>query len=145
MTVREVVTIVAVALSSVSCMATRELGSNVLDVACTAQRYMSTNGFLNDPVSDVDRLDLQTWDRLRFERDGTMDWSALLAQRQGIYTDRIYGVMREADNFVVLYKIDANYTCLDISADLASVYMHEAACTPTRPVTRVMPRQLECP
>lgn len=98
---------------------------------CAAQSFLRTNGYLETAAStDRSKLTLEIWDRLKYGKNGAIDWDRLLTERKGSFVGKLHAVMRSNDAFVVVYSFVPNYTCLDVESDFVSFHLHEANCKP---------------
>jgi hypothetical protein len=145
----------AVTYRSLTLAATLVLGSCVLPLsvanspevraACASQVYLQSNGYLA-PLKTFEPLaiDLELWDRLKYENKGEMDWQRLLKDRQGRFFGRLYGAGRRDDGYLVFYKIENNFSCVTVSADFSESDLREANCRLRAPITRLNERDAKC-
>ncbi|WDI30343.1 hypothetical protein PUV54_10270 [Hyphococcus flavus] len=64
----------------------------VMEAACRSQNYLQMNGYLN-PINSYDKstLHIDIWERMNI--DGSKDSiQQLLEERQGLYSNKLYGV-----------------------------------------------------
>jgi len=111
---------------------------------CASQGYLRANGYLDYRPEEVSQIQLELWDRIRYETDGQMDWSSLLNDRHRTYSEKLYGVTKQDQDFLVLYRLEFNFSCVRVSPDL-DVHLHEAPCRPSRwHIRRIDERELTC-
>lgn len=99
---------------------------------------------MSEAVSDPTSVDLVYGDRMRYERNGEMDWPRLLADRSNTYTGGLRGVMSSDEGFDVLYGREPFFTCVSVSADLRQAHLHEANCVPSGRIVRMSDTSLSC-
>lgn len=113
--------------------------------ACAAQAYLQANGYLAPlKTFDPSMIDLELWDWMAYESDGAIDWPRLMADRQGRFPDKLFGVARGEDGYLAYYKIEGRFSCVSVSADLSIVDLHEANCRLQPLSTRLKERDLHC-
>lgn len=120
------------------------IGPDQIQVVCAAQRHLLDNGYL-DRTADKSKIVLELWDRLKYEKDGVMDWDALFADRRGSYSGRLFGVMSQDGDYLVVYRFAESFACVRVSNDMRSVFKNEANCKPDQSsVARLDERSLNC-
>ena len=85
------------------------LMTNALRAVCASQEYLKANGYLDHRPEEISQIELELWDRIRYEADGQMDWPSLLNDRHRTYSERLYGVTQRGDDFLVLYRVGSDF------------------------------------
>lgn len=120
------------------------LTTSSLRAVCASQEYLRANGYLDHRPQDPSQIELELWDRIRYEADGKLDWSSLLNDRYRTYSEKLYGVTRSGEDFIVLYRFGSDFSCVRVSPNL-DVHLHEAQCKPSlRGVRRIDEHELAC-
>jgi hypothetical protein len=121
-----------------------QLDEGSMRAACAAQSFLSANGYLDAPAnSDRSQIKLEMWDRIKYEKDGVLNWDRLLADRRGSYSGRLWRIQRSDDDYLVAYKFPGNLSCLRVGD--GSVHLHEANCILKKEtVTRISEKDLNC-
>ena len=113
--------------------------------ACAAQAYLQRNGYLAPLESfEPSTIDLEPWDRLEYEDRGTIDWQRLMRDRQGQFSETLYGAARRHDGYLVFYRIEDNFSCVTVSTNFSDVELREANCRLRHPIHRLSERDLSC-
>lgn len=135
----------AIILGSCASPPTSDNSAEETRAACAAQDYLQSNGYLAPlETFDPSTIDLELWDRMEYERDGTIDWPRLMRDRQGQFSGKLYGAGRRDDGYLVFYQIEGNFSCVTVSTDFAGADLREANCRVRPPITRLSERDLNC-
>lgn len=112
---------------------------------CTSQKYLRSNGYL-DRVEAIDTsgIELEMWDKVKYEKNGHMDWASLLSDRQDKFSRKLHAVKQDNEDFLVIYRNDQSFSCVRVSADFRSIHLHEANCAPVAPVASVREDAVKC-
>ena len=112
---------------------------------CASQRYLKRNGYLDsgDRI-DTSKIDLELFDPINYSQDGVINWEALLKDRNGSFSNKLYGVKKDGSNFVVIYRHASAYSCVSVSSDRTKVFLHEPNCKPNGPLARIQERLTKC-
>jgi hypothetical protein len=137
--------LLSVACVVVACFhANSVIGPEQTRAACAAQGYLLDNGYLDQPA-DRSKVVLELWDKVNYEKDGVMNWDALLADRRGSYSGRLFGLVSDDADYLVVYHLDESFTCLRVSDNGSSVFKNEANCIPDlNSVLRIKEQVLDC-
>jgi hypothetical protein len=115
-----------------------------VEAVCKSQKFLQENGYLNRLIDpDTSKIKLEIWDNINYNNSGTFDWELLLSERDGAFSDSLYGVSKEGKDFVVYYVIDGGFSCVDVYAS-GDVHLHEAPCRPYKVQKKVKERDLRC-
>ncbi len=99
--------------------------------ACASQDFLRGNGYLDEaPTLRRERIQLELWDRVTYEKQGRIDWDSLLASRRGRFAGKLRGVKKDREDYVVVYRSEKDFACVRVSSDLKSIHVSEAPCKP---------------
>lgn len=144
-TYRCLVLATAIVLGSCASPPSSDNGAEAVRAACAAQAYLQRNGYLA-PLETIEpsAIDLELWDRMEYERDGTVDWPRLMRDRQGQFSGKLYGAGRRDEGYLVFYQIEGNFSCVTVSTDFSSADLREANCRRQPPIIRLSEHDLSC-
>ncbi len=139
-------TLLGMSLALSACQSRPSVPPDVAQAACTAQRYMSINGFFAAPAERA-RLTFTPADERKYFVNGKIDYEWVLRDRHDHFTGALQGVRVPEDRskFLVIYgPASADPNCLHVSADGRIAYFPETACDETIPLIKVRESQLSC-
>lgn len=141
-----IATALALFLMGCASTASQNAGGDEVRAACQAQAFLERNGYLSRLENpDPSSITLELWDRMQYEKDGSVDWDRLFADREGQFLGKLYGVGERSESFLVFYRIEGNYSCVAVTKDFAEVSLSEANCRANPPITRLAEPDLHCP
>lgn len=131
--------------SCVSLADTSRLSDQQRLAVCASQKYLRKNGYL-EHIDGIDssRLDLELWDTMTYSKNGTMDWKALLNDRAGHFSNKLYAVKNDGRSFLVVYRETQGYSCVRVGSDRSDIHLIEANCKPVGALIRVREDLIQC-
>ena len=141
----------ALALLSAPCLSptanATSLSTDELDAVCSAQKFLATNGYLNEPAaSDTRELTLELWDSVTYGKGGGIDWNTLLKRRRGTFSNRLRAVGTRPGGFIVVYGFPSGDSqCVWVDRNRGAIHLNEANCVPKqRTLKLISEAELHC-
>ena len=99
------------------------------NAVCVSHNFLKINGYLNQ-VGLLSHKDFkfEIWDLLTYSKNGKLDTDKLLGSRKGTYLNRYYGIEKLEGHYLVFYRLDNRYSCINVSYDLSNIQIIEADC-----------------
>lgn len=112
---------------------------------CASQQYLNENGYLDsDDGIDSSKIDLELLDAIKYTKNGAIDWAALLRDRRGHFSNKLYGIKNDGADFLVVYREVQGYSCVIVSSNLNEIHLNEANCKPGSSIARIREDLVKC-
>lgn len=112
---------------------------------CDSLKFLGENGYLSSEQRvNSDEIQLELWDRIKYEKDGVLDLQRLLLERENEFTDRLHGAKVEEGEILVYFKFGQDYRCVSVNPDEQNVSLKEANCLTSNELVRVGEQDSRC-